>query len=61
MFEEAWGEQYPYSQGGLFPHPPLPSELTSQVNVLAHHMGQDSLQQVEINQSISLIGVCMAA
>ncbi|KAL3156358.1 hypothetical protein ABBQ38_000673 [Trebouxia sp. C0009 RCD-2024] len=27
---EAWGEQYPYSQGGLFPHPPMPSDLTSQ-------------------------------
>lgn len=38
MFKEAWDEQYPYSQGGLFPHPPLPSELTNQVNMMAHHM-----------------------
>ncbi|KAL0019516.1 hypothetical protein WJX77_002120 [Trebouxia sp. C0004] len=27
---EAWGEQYNGSTGGLFPHPPYPSELTNQ-------------------------------
>ena len=28
MFGEAWDQQYPSSQGGLFPHPPMPSELS---------------------------------
>lgn len=35
MFEEAWDQQYPASRGGLFPHPPTPSELTHQVGKIA--------------------------
>ena len=30
---EAWNAQYNYSNSGLFPHPPLPSELVNQVSL----------------------------